>query len=101
MSERSITWKAPDKIKLTKSDLKSGGQHHIIPLNWVAKVDAHVHLNKSAKDSDGAVAGGSVREIGLHVTDAGQFAARASRPQYRRARYFAASFVKRIPRPWP
>ena len=39
-----------DKIKLTKSDLKSGGQHHVIPLGWVAKVDAHVHLNKSAKD---------------------------------------------------
>ena len=25
------TWKATDKIKLTKSDPKSGGQHHIIP----------------------------------------------------------------------
>ena len=40
-----------DKIKLTKSDPKSGGQHHIIPLAWVAKVDAHVHLNKPAKDA--------------------------------------------------
>jgi len=40
-----------DKIKLTKSDLKSGGQHHVIPLTWVAKVDAHVHLNKPAKDA--------------------------------------------------
>jgi hypothetical protein len=40
-----------DKIKVTKSDLKSGGQHHVIPLTWVAKVDAHVHLNKPAKDA--------------------------------------------------
>jgi hypothetical protein len=40
-----------DKIKLTKSDLKAGGQHHVIPLNWVAKVDAHVHLNKSAREA--------------------------------------------------
>ena len=40
-----------DKIKLTKSDLKSGGQHHVIPLAWVAKVDAQVHLSKSAKDA--------------------------------------------------
>jgi hypothetical protein len=39
-----------DKIKLTKSDLKAGGQHHFIPLGWVAKVDAYVHLNKPAKD---------------------------------------------------
>jgi hypothetical protein len=40
-----------DKIKLSKSDLKSGGQHHVIPIAWVAKVDAHVHLNKSSKDA--------------------------------------------------
>jgi hypothetical protein len=40
-----------DKIKLTKSDLKAGGQHHIIPLNWVAKVDTQVHLSKPAKDA--------------------------------------------------
>jgi hypothetical protein len=38
-----------DKIKLTKSDAKSGGKHHIIPLAWVEKVDAHVHLNKNTK----------------------------------------------------
>jgi hypothetical protein len=40
-----------DKIKLTKADLKSGGQHHVIPLAWVAKVDTHVHLSKPAKDT--------------------------------------------------
>lgn len=40
-----------DKIKLTKSDAKSGGKHHIIPLAWVEKVDAHVHLNKNTKDA--------------------------------------------------
>jgi hypothetical protein len=38
-----------DKIKLTKSDAKSGGQHHIIPLAWVDKVDDKVRLKKSAK----------------------------------------------------
>jgi hypothetical protein len=40
-----------DKIKLTKADLKSGSQHHVIPLAWVAKVDTHVHLSKPAKDA--------------------------------------------------
>ena len=39
-----------DKIKLAKSDPKSGGQHHLIPVDWIDHVDAHVHLNKSAKD---------------------------------------------------
>ena len=37
-------------IKLTKSDPKSGGQHHMIPLAWVDHVDQHVHLNRSSKD---------------------------------------------------
>jgi hypothetical protein len=40
-----------DKIKLSKNDAKSGGQHHIIPLAWVDKVDARVHLNKNTKDA--------------------------------------------------
>lgn len=39
-----------DKIKLTKTDEKAGGKHHLIPLGWVDHVDAHVHLNKSSKD---------------------------------------------------
>jgi len=38
-----------DKIKLTKSDPKSVGQHHIIPLAWVDKVDHKVRPKKSAK----------------------------------------------------
>lgn len=43
--------KGADRIVLTKSDPKSGGQHHLIPLGWVDHVDAHVHLNKSSKDA--------------------------------------------------
>ncbi len=42
--------KGVDRIKLTKSDPKSGGQHHIIPVGWVDHVDDNVHLNKPAKD---------------------------------------------------
>jgi hypothetical protein len=34
-----------DRIKLTKND-SPDGQHHLIPLSWVAKVHDHVHLNK-------------------------------------------------------
>jgi hypothetical protein len=40
----------PDKIKLTKSDPASGGEHHVIPADWVDHVDAHVHLNKPSRD---------------------------------------------------
>jgi hypothetical protein len=40
-----------DKIKLTKDDPKAGGKHHIIPVGWVERIDAHVHLNKPAKDA--------------------------------------------------
>lgn len=35
-----------NSIKLTKSD-SGDHQHHIIPLEWVDHVDAHVHLNRS------------------------------------------------------
>lgn len=28
-----------ERIKLAKSDPESGGKHHYIPLEWVAKVD--------------------------------------------------------------
>jgi hypothetical protein len=38
-------------IKLTKSDPKSGGQHHLIPTDWVDHVDRHVHLKKSSTDA--------------------------------------------------
>ena len=43
--------KGADKIVLTKSDPKSGGQHHVIPADWVDKVDDKVRLKKSAKDA--------------------------------------------------
>ena len=38
-----------DSIKLTKTD-SSDGQHHKIPLSWVAKVHDHIHLNKDHKE---------------------------------------------------
>lgn len=43
--------KGADRIVLTKSDPKSGGQHHVIPADWVDKVDEKVRLKKSAKDA--------------------------------------------------
>jgi hypothetical protein len=33
-------------IKLTKND-SPDGMHHLIPMNWVERVDDHVHLSKS------------------------------------------------------
>jgi hypothetical protein len=41
----------PDRIKLTKGDPKAGGKHHFVPIDWVERVDAHVHLNKSSRDA--------------------------------------------------
>ena len=38
-----------DKIKLTKRD-SPDGKHHLIPVNWVSKVDKQVHLNKASRD---------------------------------------------------
>lgn len=37
-------------VKLTKNDPMGGGQHHFIPLEWVATVDQHVHLNKNSEE---------------------------------------------------
>ncbi len=37
------------RIKLTKNE-SDDGKHHLIPLDWVDHVDAHVHLSKSASD---------------------------------------------------
>ena len=37
------------ELKLTKGSDKSG-QHHFIPLDWVATVDTKVHLSKAARD---------------------------------------------------
>jgi hypothetical protein len=42
--------KGEDRIVLTKSDPKSGGEHHVIPMAWVDHVDAHVHRNNASKD---------------------------------------------------
>jgi len=39
-----------DKIKLTKSDSTAQGHHHLIPVSWVARVDAHVHLSQTSED---------------------------------------------------
>jgi hypothetical protein len=40
----------PDTVKVTKRDPASAGRHHLFPLHWVEKVDAKVHLNKSADE---------------------------------------------------
>jgi hypothetical protein len=39
-----------NSIKLTKND-SPDGQHHLIPLAWVTKVDDHVHLNKNCGEA--------------------------------------------------
>jgi hypothetical protein len=39
-----------NSIKLAKNDPHSQGQHHWIPMGWVATIDEHVHLNKSSND---------------------------------------------------
>jgi hypothetical protein len=38
------------ELKLTKGSDKSG-QHHFIPLDWIANVDSKVHLSKAARDA--------------------------------------------------
>ncbi|WP_422922881.1 DUF2171 domain-containing protein [Singulisphaera sp. PoT] len=38
-----------EEIKLTKSD-SPDGQHHLIPLSWVAKVHDHIHLSKDHRE---------------------------------------------------
>jgi hypothetical protein len=40
-----------DRIKLTKSDSEADGLHHYIPMDWVDRVDAHVHLKKSSHEA--------------------------------------------------
>ena len=39
----------PTRIKLTKLDSEDG-KHHLIPIDWVDHIDAHVHLSKNAWD---------------------------------------------------
>jgi hypothetical protein len=38
-------------IELTKND-SPDGQHHLIPMGWVQRVDEHVHLNKSCIEAE-------------------------------------------------
>ena len=38
-------------IKLTKSG-SADGQHHMIPVSWVDRVDSHVHLNKNSGECE-------------------------------------------------
>ena len=41
-----------NRIKLTRKDPAAQGQHHYIPLDWVATVEqAAVKLNKSAREA--------------------------------------------------
>ncbi len=42
-----------DQIKLTRTDRDAGGEHHYIPLSWVASVEdgGKVKLTKSAADA--------------------------------------------------
>jgi hypothetical protein len=37
-------------IKLTKND-SPDGQHHFVPMGWVARVDQHVHLSTNADET--------------------------------------------------
>jgi hypothetical protein len=39
-----------DRIKLTKTDPKSGGEHHFIQADWIDHIDQHVHLNKKSSE---------------------------------------------------
>jgi hypothetical protein len=41
---------SPSSIKLTKNDPAAGGKHHLIPVDWVDHVDAHVHLKKNSSE---------------------------------------------------
>ena len=37
-------------IKLTKQSSPDGQHHHFIPIDWIDRVDQHVHLNKTGAD---------------------------------------------------
>ena len=40
-----------ERIKLSRADPKAGGRHHFIPCDWVVRVGAHVHLNKTSREA--------------------------------------------------
>ena len=37
-------------IKLAKNNPNANGSHHWIPMDWVQRVDQHVHLSKPSTD---------------------------------------------------
>ena len=39
-----------NRVKVTRSDPVSEGQHHTFPLDWVDHVDAKVHLKPSSSE---------------------------------------------------
>lgn len=39
-----------NSIKMTKAS-SNDGQHHYIPMEWIERVDAHVHLNKNCDEA--------------------------------------------------
>ena len=39
-----------DRIKLTRSDPKAGGEHHFIQADWIDRIDARVHLKKKSDE---------------------------------------------------
>ncbi len=40
-----------DAIKLTRNG-SPDGQHHFIPLDWIERVDTHVHLKKNSMETE-------------------------------------------------
>jgi hypothetical protein len=38
------------KVKVTKGDPVSEGQHHFFPLDWIDHIDSHVHLKQSSSE---------------------------------------------------
>ena len=39
-----------NSIKMTKNDPAAGGKHHFVPVDWVQRVDQHVHLTKNSEE---------------------------------------------------
>jgi len=39
-----------DSIKLTR-DSSRDGQHHWMPMNWVTRIDEHVHVDRSGEQA--------------------------------------------------
>ena len=54
------------KIKLTRND-SPDGKHHLVPLQWIDRIDTHVHLNKTLAEIKASTAGA---KTGASETDA-------------------------------